>query len=146
MKNKESLYIITKALPVHLPFIYNSFVRSKTQQDKTPHIRRKEYKCMLEHTFGTIMSNDKTECFVACDPEDPSQLFGWIAFIDDNVIWAHVKLAFRKKYGLAQSLFDKFENSLDKGKTRYFLFYSNYYKKKKVSYVQTPAPCMATYL
>lgn len=55
--------------------------------------------------FSYMMLNDLidkifniSECYVACDKNDPDQIFGYIVYKDDTIFWIYTKYAFRKAY------------------------------------------------
>lgn len=92
-----------------LPWMYSTFIRSMSNQQEIgqprecracggpigpirpvePHLMS----AMLHGLCTRIMRQGRVA--VACDPKDPDQMYGWIAWRDNTLLWVFTKYDFR---------------------------------------------------
>lgn len=90
-------------------FILNSFMKSFRDNEQNKHIANRFYYDVLQAKLKRVLEQ-KDRAFVACNAEDPEQIFGYILYkktADSLIIdYVYVKDIFRQQ-GLANALIAK---------------------------------------
>ncbi len=84
-------------------FIYSSWLRSYRSSPISTHMINDIYFDNHKKIIEELLS--KANVIIACNPEDPSQIYGFICYEDTTVHYLYVKYPFRKM-GLGRYLFD----------------------------------------
>lgn len=100
---------VRKAIPEDIPFIYSSWLNSYKYDSTVGFSVRKglffsEYRTILDY----ILSQSDTKVLVACDPDYPNTIFGYLVYQPNTIHYAFTKESFRN-LGIQTSLYNAAE-------------------------------------
>ena len=88
-------------------FLFSSFLQSSYYGDYSIHgrIRLSVFKKHHRRVMESVLRRKDTRVIVACMPDDPSVIFGYVIYAANKLFWIYVKDAFRKK-GIGRFLWE----------------------------------------
>lgn len=101
--------------PTDESFVYNSFLKSFRDSPMVRGVPNTIYFVKQHEIIEKYLANPDAQNIVACNPEDPSQIYGYILGQTISAIpkdaaalhWVYVKQPFRN-WGIARALYQKF--------------------------------------
>lgn len=88
--------------PEDLNFIYSSWLKSQRNNLEFKEMSNEDYYDTTKRIINSLIN--RSSISVACSPDDPKHLYGYIVFEGDTVHFLYVKFTYRK-FGIARSLF-----------------------------------------
>lgn len=105
-------------------FVLNSFLCSYRKSPTAVNIRNKEYYSLHGRLVNAVLQVETTKVLLACNPEDPDQIYGYLIYDDSNLVktvfYCYVKLPFRRQK-IARGLLQEAKFDLDDG----FVYYNH---------------------
>lgn len=86
--------IIRPPVEQDLNFIFNSWLKSYRNSSFAEHIPNDIYFTFQKEVIRLLL--ERSTIFVAVNPEDSSQVYGYLVFEDNIVHWCYVKFTYRK--------------------------------------------------
>jgi hypothetical protein len=83
-------------------FVYNSFLQSAKRSEAFKEIPLSFFNALFSKKINTLLNN--FNCLVACNPQEPEQVYGYIIYDTDTVFYVYVKHHWRQK-SIASFLF-----------------------------------------
>ncbi len=101
----EQLYIIRKALPEDISFIYSSWLKSfRYGSTANKLIRTNVFFTNYREVLDSILAKSLT--LVACLPDSPEVILGYMVYEEDILHYCFIKHSFRR-LGIASSLLEQ---------------------------------------
>lgn len=95
--------LLREPRPYDLPFVLSSWMQSHREEGANALMDNDAYFAAVKPRLIEILS--RSPVLVASNPEDPWQVYGWIAAEPDVLHYVYVKSVYRK-FGIGRQLFD----------------------------------------
>lgn len=101
--SEADLFRTRRLLPEDVPFLYNSWLKSYRDSPTVQSISNTVYYAEQHKLIERLLQAPEAKAVVACNPEDPTQIYGYIVYQPDVLHWVYVKHTFRGA-GIARML------------------------------------------
>jgi hypothetical protein len=85
------------------PFILSSWLKSYRNADTVVHVNNEDYYKGQADLINQLI--DRSNVIIACDPEYPTSMFGYVIYEDNVIHYIYCKFSFRR-HGVATLLHD----------------------------------------